>query len=203
MTARDRAALIGVVLAGGASRRMGTDKALVEVAGVPMISRVATALEQAAEGGILISGREGRMLGYECVPDQQTGFAGPLVGVATVMERAEPSQALVVVGVDHPFVRGPTLRSLAARFDGERVVVPVADDVRQVTVAIYPASLAGQSQATLKEGGSLQTLLDAVPVDEVAEADWREWGEDGRSWFGADTVEAVAAGLAAYGSPLQ
>lgn len=203
MTARDHAALIGVVLAGGASRRMGTDKALVEVAGVPMISRVAAALEQVVGGGILVSGREGRMLGYECVPDRQPGFSGPLVGVATVMERAEPSQALVVVGVDHPFVRGQTLRSLAARFDGERVVVPVADDVRQVTVAIYPASLAGQSQATLEEGGSLQTLLDAVPVDEVAEADWREWGEDGRSWFGADTVEAVATGLAAYGSPLQ
>jgi molybdopterin-guanine dinucleotide biosynthesis protein A len=203
VTARDHAALIGVVLAGGASRRMGTDKALVEVAGVPMISRVAAALEQVVGGGILVSGREGRMLGYECVPDRQPGFSGPLVGVATVMERAEPSQALVVVGVDHPFVRGQTLRSLAARFDGERVVVPVADDVRQVTVAIYPASLAGQSQATLEEGGSLQTLLDAVPVDEVAEADWREWGEDGRSWFGADTVEAVATGLAAYGSPLQ
>ncbi len=196
-------AAIGVVLAGGASSRMGTDKALVEVAGVPMIAWVVTALERVATAGLLISGREGRMVGYECVPDKHKGFSGPLAGVATVMARAEASQPLVVVGVDHPFVRGPTLQSLVARFDGERVVVPVAAEIRQVTVALYPPSLAEHALTTLNQGGSLQSLLDAVPVDAVPESEWREWGEDGRSWFSVDSAEAVAAGLAAYRLPLE
>ena len=193
---------MGVVLAGGASSRMGTDKAFVEVAGSPMISWVLTALEKVTTGGILISGREGTMLSYECVPDQDPGRAGPLSGLVTVMDRTEPSQPLVVVAVDHPYVRRATLESLVARFDGERVVVPLADGTRQVTVAVYPP-LADQAKEALADGGSLQTLVDSVAVDEVGEEAWRHWGEDGRSWFSVDTPDAVATGLESYGLPVE
>lgn len=192
---------IGVVLAGGASSRMGADKAFVEVADVPMISWVVRALEQVVAGGILISGREGTVLGYPGIPDRYGDHAGPLAGLATILERAQPTQSLVVVAVDHPFVRTETLQGLVRRFDGSRAVVPVADGIRQVTVAVYAGSLAGTAAAAVADGGSLQSLLDHVGVDEVAAADWQEWGEDGRSWFSVDSVEAVADGLEAFGPP--
>ena len=194
---------MGVVLAGGASSRMGADKALVLVAGVPMIAWVVTALESVTADGILISGREGRMVGYECVPDRYPEFSGPLAGLATIMEWAEPVQPLVVVAVDHPFVRAATLAALVDRLDGVRAVVPVADGIRQVTVAVYPPSILDEARSALKQGGSLQTLLDEVPVDEVSPDEWREWGEDGRSWFSVDTVDAATAGLASYGLPFE
>ena len=196
---------LGVVLAGGKSSRMGTDKALVEVAGIPMIAWVVTALESVSSG-ILVAGREGRMVGYECVPDRDSeagSVAGPLAGLVTVIERVQPPQSLVVVAVDHPFVKRATLGALVERFDGGRVVVPIADGVRQVTVAVYPASIRREAEAQLVDGGSLQTLLDEVEVDEVDEEEWRRWGEDGRSWFGVDKPDDVAAGLTSFGLPIE
>lgn len=193
----------GVVLAGGSSSRMGTDKALVEVAGVPMIAWVVTALESAC-GNIFISGRQGRMVGYECVPDAPSAIAGPLAGLVTIMNRVESSEpGLVAVAVDHPFVRRATLERLVDHYDGTRVVTPVADEVRQVTVAVYPPSIRAVAQEVLEEGGSLQTLLDHVEVQEVSEEEWRQWGEDGRSWFSVDSADAVTTGLASYGLPFE
>ncbi len=192
-----------MVFAGGSSSRMGTDKALVEVAGVPMIAWVVTALESAC-GNIIISGRQGRMVGYECVPDDPSDVAGPLAGLVTIVNRIESSElGLVAVAVDHPFVRRATLERLVERYDGTKVVVPVADDIRQVTVAVYPPSIGSVAQEVLGDGGSLQTLLDRAEVDEVFESEWRQWGEDGRSWFSVDSSAAVSAGLASYGLPFE
>ena len=50
----------GAVLCGGASRRMGTDKAFVEVGGQPMAERVAAALEEAGCAPVVFVGGERR-----------------------------------------------------------------------------------------------------------------------------------------------
>ena len=48
--------MIGVVLAGGESKRMGSDKALLEVGGRAMIDWVADALDRVC-GRVVVSGR--------------------------------------------------------------------------------------------------------------------------------------------------
>ena len=48
--------LVGVVLTGGASRRMGRTKALVEIDGVPMAARVAAALAGAGCESVVLLG---------------------------------------------------------------------------------------------------------------------------------------------------
>ena len=39
--------------------------------------------------------------------------------------------------------------------------------------------------------GSLRTVVDTVATRFVGAAEWRSWGEDGRSWRSADTPEDV------------
>ncbi|HEY5650688.1 MAG TPA: NTP transferase domain-containing protein, partial [Acidimicrobiia bacterium] len=126
--------LVGVILAGGASRRMGEDKALVEVAGRPMLAWVATALE-ASTDRILVAGPE--RAGWSdltFVNDAGAPHRGPLAGVAAAMPHVDQGDLVVVVGVDQPWVRTETLRSIVAKFV-ERPVVPVPDGVRQTTCA--------------------------------------------------------------------
>ena len=45
-----------------------------------------------------------------------------------------------------------------------------------------------------------QAVLD-LGCRDIAPPQWREWGEDGRSWFSVDTPQALAEGLLRYGAP--
>ena len=181
--------MIGVVLAGGAGKRMGQDKAEVVVADRPMISWVIGALESVVDR-VIVSGRTGAWNGHSGLADPE-GMAGPLAGLAAGLQLGEP---VLLVAVDQPWLRSATLTKLASI--GE-TVVPVHDEFRQVTCAVYyPVMLESVYQA-----GSLQGLMDLAPPLEVTEPVWRSWGEDGRSWFSVDRVEDLATGLERYGLP--
>ena len=184
---------LGVVLAGGSSSRMKTDKAFVEVAGRSMIEWVATALSFACDS-VIVAGRSGHLAGYRCIPDTRSGLQGPLAGLATALEFDEQ---LVVVGVDQPFVRADTIRRLAAE---SGTVVPF-DAQRQVTCATYAASLRVEARREAEDGGSIQSLLDRSAHRLVDEPEWRSWGEDGRSWFSIDSPEDLEEALARWGTP--
>ena len=78
---------LGVVLAGGASTRMGTDKAFIEVGGVPMVVRAVQALRAAgAAPTLVVGGDRDRLdaLGLDTVEDRYPG-EGPLGGVITAL----------------------------------------------------------------------------------------------------------------------
>lgn len=197
--------ILGVILAGGASSRMGRDKALVEVAGVPMVRRVGAALEQVVDR-LCVAGRRDPIAEYEAIPDPVAGRPGPLAGLAAATKRSfrhdGPEAVTATVAVDHPFVRSETVRQLLALFEG-RAVVPVDAGVRQVTCGIYPVTWWTAARDELEAGGSLQTLLDRMPHREVGPPEWAAWGEDGRSWFSVDDEAALAAGLALFGSAFE
>ena len=183
--------MIGVVLAGGAGKRMGQDKAEVVVADRPMISWVISALESVVDR-VVISGRTGASNGHTGLPDP-AGLAGPLAGLAAALRLGEP---VVLVAVDQPWVRAATLQQLASI--GE-TVVPVHDEIRQVTCGVYYPDLA----ESVAQAGSLQGLMDLALPLEVTEPVWRSWGEDGRSWFSVDRPEDVATGMERFGVPGQ
>lgn len=193
--------LVGVVLAGGAGRRMGQDKALVEVAHRPMLDWVADALA-AVTARVVVSG-EPRPRWADRLPFiEDTGAArrGPLAGIATVTEQVGPDALLVVVGVDQPWVRPATLRAIVDGFT-DLPVVPVPDGVRQTTCAAYPSNLALVATRELNAGGSIQSMLDRTAFDPFTEADLESCGEDGRSWFSVNTPEDLTTGLDRYGAP--
>jgi len=195
--------ILGVVLAGGASRRMGSDKAFVEVQGRSMLDRT-TATVAAVADLVIVAGRKEALLGFRAVPDPVDGPVGPLAGLsAALLDAAETGAAAVLlVAVDQAFVRRETLGHLVAEFDG-RAVVPQADGVRQVTCAVYPSTWRDEVAAELAAGGSLQSLLDRMNHRAVPPEEWSDWGEDGRSWFSVDTPAALDEGVERYGLVLE
>lgn len=173
---------------------MGRDKASVLVDGTSMIERVGTALAPVVER-IVVLGPDRD--GWECWPDS-VHAQGPLAGIATALSRGE-SERIIVVAVDHPFARSDFLRRLA-EIDGDLPVVPVDETgIRQVTCAVYPESIASAAVEEAVAGGSIQTLLDRVSFRAVAPKEWREWGEDGRSWFSIDSESALADAEGRFG----
>lgn len=136
----------GAVLCGGASRRMGRDKALIEVDGRPLAARVADAVAAAGAGGVVAVGGDLaalRAAGLAAVPDDEPG-AGPLIGVVTALAAAgregatavaRPSADIVFIAacdlVDpSPAAIAATVGALAGSEAGD-VAVPLVDGRRQ------------------------------------------------------------------------
>lgn len=118
----------GVVLAGGASRRMGTDKALVVVDGVAMASRVASALAAGGCDPVVCQGGDAHALagiGLTVFADSRPG-TGPLPAILDALTRE--SGDLVVCACDLPWLEGATVARLLA--------VAASDPVADVVVAI-------------------------------------------------------------------
>lgn len=190
--------VIGVVLAGGRSRRMGRDKATFEIGGRTMLDWVATALEGVC-GEVVVAGLPEGANRRPRLTDPGLRFQGPLAGLVSGLRRLGEGKALVVA-VDHPWVRTETLAALIEQ-GGELPLVPVDQGARQTTCALYPAAAVDPAAEELEAGGSIQSLLDRIAFDPVVEETWRGWGEDGRSWYSVDTEERAEEGLDRFGPP--
>ena len=133
---------MGAVLCGGASRRMGRPKALVEVDGVTMVERAVGALHDAgADRVVLIGGDPAWAVGVPAdhIADTWPG-QGPLAGTATALTTGaewDPSSLVAVVACDQPWLTGSVLAALVAALEaapGADVAVALTPDGRQLYV---------------------------------------------------------------------
>lgn len=185
--------VLGAVLTGGMSTRMGQDKADVLVGDRTMLEMVGSTVRSVADHTVLLGPyREG----WECWPDSVHAH-GPLAGIATALSRTRHPQVLLLA-VDQPFVRVETLRRMVG-LAGDIPVVPVDDHgVPQVTCALYPRAIGPEAMAEADAAGSVQSLLDRVSFRAVTPDQWESWGEDGRSWYSADDPSSLEEGMARF-----
>lgn len=128
----------GVVLAGGASTRMGTDKADIEVDGVSMLTRAVRALVACGCERVTIVGGPPRTVdGADWRPDTHPG-EGPLRAIVASLEGAvEPF--VLVVACDHPNLRHDALRLLVEAADpNDAVVIPATGGATNPDFAAEP-----------------------------------------------------------------
>jgi molybdenum cofactor guanylyltransferase len=107
---------IGVVLAGGRSSRMGTNKAFLEYRGKPLIEHMMYILEQAGAKEVWVSGS---LAGYPCIPDKGK-FEGPALAMCHVLKcsRRSDVSGVLFVPVDMPALTPDLLRELGKREGG-------------------------------------------------------------------------------------
>jgi molybdopterin-guanine dinucleotide biosynthesis protein A len=163
----------GAVLCGGASARMGRDKALVPYQGVPMAARVAAALREGGCAPVVAIGGDAAGLpavGLAVVPDCWPG-QGPVGGVLTALAEWPDAQVVMVVSCDVPLLTAATvravLRALVAAPDAF-VAVAVAGRVQPLCAAWRPA--AGPALLAAFEAGERRMLavLDRLPSVQVS-----------------------------------
>ena len=96
-----------IILAGGQSRRMGRDKALLEWQGQPLYQRAQTLAQSLGAGQVLLSGPQ-----VGGLPDRYPG-QGPLAGIDVCLQKTETAWVLVLP-VDMPQLRAETLAPLVS-----------------------------------------------------------------------------------------
>ena len=158
-------------MAGGASRRMGTDKAFLELDGQPLVVRITGALVAAGSEDVFVVGGAGprlAALGLRCVPDRWPG-EGPLGALITALAAAR-YEAVVVLAADLA-VPDPTAVGalVAASRASSPVVVPRSSGRAEVLQAAYRRSLFEDLVRVfqLGERSIVRALarLDIVPVE--------------------------------------
>ncbi len=116
--------MTGVILIGGKSSRMGQEKALMSVGGVPVFQRILDVFEKLFDEILIVTDREGRFAGYgypevvDLVPDR-----GPLGGIYTGLHYAK-SDSIFAASCDLPFIHPFTVEFLIKEAGIYDIVVP-------------------------------------------------------------------------------
>ena len=115
--------ITGIVLAGGKSSRMGTEKGLVIFKGKPLIEYSLDVLKNSCDEIIISSNSESYdAFGYPVLKDEFPD-SGPMGGIYTCL-KASKNQVNIILSCDMPMVNTVFLNKLLAVADGFEVVVP-------------------------------------------------------------------------------
>jgi molybdopterin-guanine dinucleotide biosynthesis protein A len=156
-----------VLLAGGASTRMGRDKSTLYWNGATLLAHQATILRETGASQLLLSGRAEQaelITGFSLVKDSQSN-AGPAAALADAW-RVASTDVLLVLAVDCPRILPDYLRELAlGALQQERSVVPVRG-------GRYEPLAAAWHRSCLMEffdpgGRSLQSICAALAKTEL------------------------------------
>lgn len=157
-----RAALTGVILAGGRARRMGgRDKGLLELGGEPLARRAARLLAPQV-GTLIVNANRNRDRYAELlvdfpdarvIGDDLDGFLGPLAGMLAALEAANTDYVLTVP-CDSPLLRADYAERMHAALMAADAELAVARDGErlQPVFALLHRSLAADLRAALADG---------------------------------------------------
>ncbi len=167
-----RSELSMIVLAGGLSRRMGTDKANLSLKDTTFLEhQIALGRELGIED-ILVSGYRGEGCSAPVVEDK-FHRRGPLGGLEATLRKAKHQKCLVLT-VDMPCLSAEVLRELIGRsMASERPVTVLRHgDKTEPLLGVYDRGLAEPIRAALEQGrGAVMNLLEQVGYDEFVCAD--------------------------------
>lgn len=165
-----------VVLAGGKSTRMGTDKSLLEVNGTPLIAQI-TAQLRSVFSEVLVSTNAPEKFSFLQLPmvtDEEPGL-GPLMGIYSSVKKAR-YDTVFVTGCDIPTVNIPFVEKMIDDASGVDVILPVDDGGRfEPLFAVYNKSAALAMKTALDDKRlKVTAFMDDVVVKNVAlpTGDW-------------------------------
>lgn len=129
--------LEGFILLGGASSRMGTDKARLDIGGKQFVARIASALASVSTSISIVGARASEEdWQFPNFPDVYPNW-GALGGIHGALASCQ-SEWAAIVACDLPFVTGELFVKLAGLRDSVDAIVPVQEDGRlQPLCAMY------------------------------------------------------------------
>ena len=184
------------MLSGGRGRRIGGDKATVELDGRPLISYPVGALRSAGLDVVLAlrSGQEmpAGLEGVSFVHDEFNG-AGPLGGLHALLKWM-PSEWALVVSCDQPFVRVNLLHGLLAHLDcGVDAVVSRTRDRIQPMPGLYRKTCLPYVEQALATGEMrMRDLLDRLRLCELQAEEIGRLDLEHASFINVNTPEELA-----------
>ncbi len=187
-----------IILAGGSSRRMGTDKALLPYPGnrhVTFAEQLASVLTGLCEEVLLVArdpqqATRSTLPGVRIVTVSIPGY-GPLMGLYSGLRAMQAERALVIA-VDMPFVQPELAAFLLSQPCTASLLVPMVHNVPQVFLALYARTVLPLVEERLRQGRrDPRCLLESENVQYIAETQLRLVDPQLRSFINVNTPEEL------------
>lgn len=146
-------AATAVIMAGGKSTRMGSDKCMLPINGMPAIKHLITSLEPYFEQVIISSNNISAHSfdGAEVVKDQSPG-KGPIMGIASAL-RASRNRVNFVIACDIPDVDIGFVRRMVAESNDVDAVVPQTGPTHfEPLFAVYKKDVLDEIEISISQG---------------------------------------------------
>ena len=183
----------GVLLAGGQSSRMGTNKALLDFDGIPLIARLAQRFTAWFSQVLVVTNNPEayRFLGLPMVGDRIPGL-GPLGGLEAGLSASRHDLAFFAA-CDMPFLNESLVRFMVEQSPGHDIVVPRLDGEYEPMHAVYSRSVLPAITDNLDNRRlKLLRIYDQARVREITEAEVRQFGAPEKLFFNCNTPEDLA-----------
>jgi molybdopterin-guanine dinucleotide biosynthesis protein A len=181
-----------LILAGGKSTRMGSDKAFVMLDGQTLLERTLERL-RAVTAEVRIVGSVEKFAAFGPVVEDIFRECGPLGGIHAGL-RSSSVELNLVLAVDVPFVSTELLRYLISRArDSEAVAVVPRVGGWQPLCAVYRRQFADVAESALRKGRyKIDTLFDLAPIEAIDEQELEAAGFSGQQFRNLNTPGELA-----------
>jgi molybdopterin-guanine dinucleotide biosynthesis protein A len=169
---------------------MGQDKALLEIAGEPILVRIARLAESFTER-VKIIGRPERYsrFSWPVIPDVRTG-QGPLAGVVTALKNGADWN--LILSCDLPYLTSDWIEWLVSRRFETRcqAVVPESDSGLEPLCALYRKECYPTFAEALEKGAlKLRDTVEQLQIDRIPASEWRRFSPDGILFSSMNTMQ--------------
>jgi len=144
--------ITGIVLAGGKSRRMSTDKALLLFKGKPFLSHVIEALMPMADEILIVSdNKKHEKFNFKRVSDTMID-AGPLSGLHAGLKHSN-TELNIVLSCDVPLIQTSVLEIILANNTDENDVIQIEEEGKShPLIALYKKRVTPHLLVALQKG---------------------------------------------------
>ena len=155
----------GIVLAGGFSKRMGTDKAGLKLGGMTLLELQVRKLQQIGITDIMVSRYGKPVEGTRAIEDIYP-HKGPMSGIHACLKAAK-SEACLVVSVDVPLFPAEWLGHLIQAHGGPVTMLSHGDELEPL-LAVYDTSLVSMAEELILSGDrSVRSLFAGMEVKKL------------------------------------
>lgn len=184
------AGVTGVILAGGESRRMGSDKSLLPIQGARFIDHVYNRMAALFDEVIIVTNSPSLYHEVPCrkVPDIYYA-QGSLAGIHSGLRHANNDHAFVV-GCDMPFINPDSVRLICDDLDSSDLVLPNSSKGHEPLHALYSKVCLPAMEQVLEAGKRrIASFFSRVRVKEISATELSKIDPQERSFKNINTPE--------------
>ena len=182
--------ITGVILAGGESQRMGSDKALLPIHGARFIDHVYNRLAGLFHEMLIVTNAPELFPEFPCRKVKDIYPAGgALAGIHAGLKHAG-NERIFVIGCDMPFVAPELVRTICARAEQADLILPVSSGGHEPLHALYSKACLPAMEHVLAAGERrIASFFDQVRVAEISTDELQQIDPQERSFRNINTPE--------------
>ena len=158
----------GIVLCGGLSRRMGSDKSQKKIGDLKLIDIVIEkASSQVSRLAINAENLKSEKFNLELVPDCKAGNLGPLIGILSglLWTKKNNSEWLMVFPVDSPFFPNNIVESFVNGLNDEKIVMAKSNNKLHPVFSMWSVELISDLEFAINNNQrKIDLLIKKIPT---------------------------------------